>query len=129
MAKIPRTRTSTPSRPVDAHGAKVAVGAPAPMCQYAGCHRRAALNYRDAKTGLRVFRAWCGPHRPVYGRTRWPDRQAMPRPYRWDPKGDGWPEDVKCPFCERKREPLKGGGMRRTCRLCRAKCAAICGSK
>jgi hypothetical protein len=87
---------------------------PAPMCQVDECHRRADL--ASIRNGMRVYRAKCKACRQ--GRTPTP----RPRPYRFDPKSKGWPDDQRCPFCHRRREPREGGHfLRRTCRKHRGK--------
>ena len=123
MAKIPVTRQSTKSKVEEArnraHYLQVSDGAAAPPCQYPGCHRRAQLAYRDRKTGLRAFRPWCVPHRPTHGPYAAP-KVAIPRPYLLDPESPRWSEKERCPYCNRKREPGRNDGLRRTCRLHRA---------
>lgn len=94
---------------------RVPVGHPSPRCAFP-CHRRADFAYRDAKTGERVFRAWCRPHR--LGQNVGTPR---PRPYLADPDAPRWPDEVRCPFCENKREARQKGVYRRTCKNCRGK--------
>ena len=118
MVKIRRTPESTAStKPPAGVYVKVPDGAPSPVCQWPGCHRRASYAYRDRKTRLRCFRPWCKPHRPGSGRSL--PAANRPRPYFPDPEIQPWPDEVRCPFCPRKREPKGGGVLRRTCRQCR----------
>lgn len=121
MAKIRIIPPSTVSDDEDdiraaAKTLKMPDNAPSPPCQWPACHRRAQYVYRDRKTGLRVFRPWCKPHRPTYGRLHTP-KTIRPRPYVTDPKVQGWGPQEKCPFCFRKREPKGDGTLRRTCKL------------
>lgn len=95
------------------HNVRVEGDGPAPKCQYPGCHRRSEFLYRDRYTDERIYRPWCGVHRP--GRLGAGMVRPTPRAYPRD--GVTWPEDVKCPHCHRKREPRVRGELRPTCRL------------
>lgn len=95
------------------HNIHIAAGEPSPPCQHVECHRRAQFMYTDQRSGLRVYRPWCRPHRPGAGG----DVTARPRVYL--PEGQAWPDDVKCPHCDRAREPRGDGPRRATCRPCR----------
>lgn len=95
------------------HNVSIKPGEPSPECQYPECYRRAQFMYTSAVTGLRVYRPWCRPHRA----TGQPPTQERPRKYL--PSGQAWPDDVKCPHCDRAREPRGNGQRRPTCRHCR----------
>lgn len=118
MAKIRVTTPATRSnvqRPVGTY-LSAADSDPAPPCQWPECPRRSMMAYRDAKTGRRVFRPWCRAHRGGVHAV-----STRPRPYRRDPETWQWPPEVKCPFCENKREPRQKGVYRSTCRRHRGK--------
>lgn len=94
------------------HNVKVEGDGPAPRCQYPACHRRAEFMYRERGTDLRVYRPWCGNHRP--GRLGAEDVKPLPHAYPRD--SVVWPDDVRCPFCHRKREPRTSHILRPACR-------------
>lgn len=110
--------TDLPVVPRIGHLVKITEGNPAPVCQAPACHRRAGFLYVERGSGLRVFRPWCMVHRPVHG-LRFESLTPRPRPY--SPAKIYWPEEVKCPFCHRKREPRMPGVLRDTCRECRGR--------
>jgi hypothetical protein len=96
---------------------KIPLGQPPPMCQRQGCHRRATFLYTEKRTGLRVYRPWCAADRPEHGQRF---KNITPRPRVYDRTATPYPADVKCPYCDRKREPREGGHtLRATCRVCR----------
>ncbi len=95
-----------------AHNAKVNDGEPAPACQHQECARRAQYLYRNS-SGFKVYRPWCEAHRPSRLAIR-PDPTARPRPYA--ALNQAWPQETRCPFCHRKREPRIPGVLRPTCR-------------
>lgn len=97
------------------HNVSIEAGKPSPRCQHSGCHRRAQFMYVSSVTGLRVFRPWCRIHRPGSTVT-----VETPRPRKYLPEGEKWPKDVRCPHCDRAREPRSSGERRPTCRRHRA---------
>lgn len=100
------------------HNTAIKDGEPSPPCQRQGCHRRAQFMYRSKVTGLRVYRPWCRVCRPG---AQVDPSTILARPRVYGPIGQQWGDDVKCPFCDRAREPRAGGLRRPTCRHCRGR--------
>lgn len=100
------------------HNTAIRDGEPSPACQREGCHRRAQFMYRSKVSGLRIYRPWCRVCRPSAGVD---PSSILARPRVYAPIGQQWDADVKCPFCDRAREPRAGGLRRATCRPCRGR--------
>lgn len=87
-----------------------------PLCSTPDCHRRADV-YRRNADGTRTFRTLCRACRSH--RTPTP----RPRPYQGHlaPSAPSWPENEKCPWCHRRREPRTSQERRRSCKIHRGR--------